>query len=172
MNAGLMSARGARAEELAESAVRHAVTSPAGSVLDRIVAEAAQRLGVAGANVSLLSDRQIAVAGSMPDGTPIEAGLEFDFEDSICVNALRTDGPLVIPDTRADARVSSIPMVSEGPVRAYLGSAIRTDEGVVAVLCVYDSTPRHWTDGDAELLTRLADEARTELLRLAATPAG
>ena len=168
-NTGLMSARGARAEKLAESAVRQAGDS---AVLDRIIAAAAERLGVAGVSVSMLSDRQITVAGSMPDGTPIEAGLEFDFEDSICANALRTDEPLAIPDTRADARVSSIPMVSDGPVRAYLGSAIRTDEGVVAVLCVFDSKPRQWTTGDAELLTRFADEVRTELLRFAATPAG
>jgi GAF domain-containing protein len=158
-----LSARGARAHELASSTLQ----DHADGVLDRLVADAATLLDVAGVNVSVLSDRQVTVAGLTPDGAAADRGLEIDFEDSICANALRTDEPRVIPDTRADARVSSIPAVADGPVRSYLGSAIRTDEGVVAVLCVYDVEPRAWNEQDIATLARLADDVRSELLRAA-----
>jgi GAF domain-containing protein len=158
-----LSARAERAQELAVPPLQPTDRA----VLDELVAAAAERFGGVGVNVSVLTDCQISVAGRSPGGTPVERGLQTDFEDSICVNALRTDEALVIPDTRADARVSSIPAVADGPVRSYLGSAIRTNEGVVAVLCVYGTEPRQWTEDDLAELSGLADAVRTELLRLA-----
>ena len=86
--------------------------------------------------------------------------------------SVRADAPIAIPDTRRDARVASVPAVSDGIVGSYLGSPLRTPDGaVIGVLCVYDAGPHDWSAGDAHALDALADEVASALATLAAAPA-
>ncbi|WP_432511502.1 SpoIIE family protein phosphatase [Kineococcus sp. SYSU DK001] len=74
------------------------------------------------------------------------------------------DGPLVVPDTRADARLRHLPPVTSGTVGSYLGVPVRHPDGALAgVLCVTDPAPRAWTAADVSLLSDLAAAAATEL---------
>lgn len=137
------------------------------SRLDQLVRDAAHAVGAASGHVSMLTDRQVtaSVQGLMAALT--RRGHETLFEDSICANALRMNTPLVIPDTHADDRVSSLPAVADGAIGSYLGAPLRTGDGeMVGVLCVFDHDSRQWTDQQVADLSRIADAVVAELSRL------
>ena len=134
--------------------------------IDQLVHSAAVTLGADIASLSMLSDRQITLSAcGRSSGMPVlPRGFEAAFEDTICATALRLDTPLVIPDTRADSRVSSVPIVQSGLVGAYLGSLLRHDGAVVGVLCACTEQPRQWQDADSATLDRIAADIVHELV--------
>ena len=155
-----LSTRAALARELADAAVQH----PDHSGLDALVRSAASALKADIASLSMLSDEQITVSGCGPADALPPRGTAMPFEDTICANALRTDEPLVIPNTAQDARVSSVPAVRDGHVGAYLGAPLRHPEGIVGVLCVVSSSPRAWSERDIETLDGIAAQVLDTLL--------
>lgn len=141
---------------------RRLVTASSNPALDRLAELAARLLGAPAAQVSLLSDVQtisaaVGAAAAGPGGpTPLA--------DSLCTVTATTAGPLVVTDARADARVSGLPPVTSGAVRAYLGVPLRGQDGhVVGALCVFGPDVRDWAGSDVSLLTALASSAVTEL---------
>lgn len=137
------------------------------SRIDQLVQLAAVTLQADIASLSMLSDRQITLStcGRSSAMPVIPRGFETAFEDTICATALRLDTPLVIPDTHADTRVSSVPIVQSGLVGAYLGSLLRHDGAVVGVLCASSQQPRQWQESDSATLDRIAEDIVHELVR-------
>ena len=118
--------------------------------LDHLVESVPIAAQAASSYLSLLSDRQVtaratgAYAGRSPRGT------ELPLEDSICANALRSEAVMAISDTANDERVSSLPMVVDRAVGAYLGAPVHSVDGeMIGMLCVIDDYPRVWTPGPA-----------------------
>ncbi len=138
---------------------RRLVTASSNPALDRLAELAARLLGAPAAQVSLLSDVQTISAAV---GTA--AGVPTPLADSLCTVTATSAEPLVVTDALADARVSGLPPVTSGAVRAYLGVPLRGQDGhVVGALCVFGPDVREWAGSDVSLLTALATSAVTEL---------
>lgn len=165
-----LSTRAATAQALALQVLADAETSRS---LDALVDLAVARIGADGGQVSVLTDRLVAlcVQGTLADGVP--DGTELPFEETMCAYALHTDDAVVIPDAHADQRVAGVGAVVAGAVGAYLGVPVRTpDEQLVAVLCVYCREPREWTAAEQADMTALAEQVAAELVRRVPAGAG
>jgi GAF domain-containing protein len=159
-----LTARAARAKQMVDAVLSADDTSH----LDALVARASDQLGVTGAHLSMLTDRQVTAASGGALLAVSRRGAEIAFDDTICANTLRAESMLAIPNAAVDPRVSSIPAVQKHEVAAYLGLPLRQDGLTVAVLCAFDDQPREWSDADIMALSELADEVLAELVRLEA----
>ncbi|MFC3690114.1 SpoIIE family protein phosphatase [Aquipuribacter hungaricus] len=143
------------------SATRFRHASGDHPAVNRLAALAAQLLRAAHAQVSLLTDVQ-TVAG----GTGLRAGAvgsEGPLGDSLCTVTAASGGPLVVPDATADVRVSALPPVLDGTVRAYLGVPLVARGAVVGAMCVFGAEPRAWTEEEVGILEQLAASVVSEL---------
>ena len=83
--------------------------------------------------------------------------------DGVCA-LVAGDAPLVVPDATADPRLRALPEVVDGRVVAFLGLPLLGERGAaLGVLCVWDGSPRDWSDADVEHLGQLARSAVAEL---------
>lgn len=122
---------------------------------DQIVEEASRECGTPIALISLVdSYRQWFKA---------EVGLgvnETDLTRSICAKAIDHPGVFVVPDTRADPRINTNPMVTgEENIRFYAGAPLITPDGfVLGTVCVLDRAPRRYglTEQESHKLANLA----------------
>lgn len=142
-----------------------------------IVGELRRTLGVDHAQVSIISDRQIAVVvdGELADPDAVNpdsaSAAVSALENTLCVLAMRADRTIGIDDAAADERVASTPPVAGGEIGSYLGSPIRTpvrdaaQDAVarVGVLCVYHARPHQWTYAEGVELDRVAALVGDEL---------
>ena len=150
----------ARLDALRESGL---LDTPAVEALDRLTRVAATALGVAAAQVNLITDhRQITRSSSGPGAPP--ADREVPLAGSYCKTTVASGEPMVVEDARSDPRVRDNPATEELGIAAYAGVPIRSPEGqVLGTLCVYDHRPRRWTPGELEMLRDLAELATGEI---------
>ncbi|MGY1670637.1 SpoIIE family protein phosphatase [Geodermatophilus sp. SYSU D00710] len=134
----------------------------ASAALDRLAELAARLLGVPIAQISLLDDVEVVVAGAgLPPGT---VGREAPLDATACAVPAAEGTPLAVPDVRAEPRAADLPQVRAGVVGAYLGAPLIDSDGfAVGVLCVAAPTPRSWSDADVAVLRELAAAAVAEL---------
>lgn len=88
-------------------------------------------------------------------------------DDAPCRDVLTGMAPVVIDDTRRDARLAALPLVRALGITAYLGVPLvsRTDR-LLGVLCVFDVEARAWTSHDVTLLRELCEFGVGEVERL------
>ncbi|CAD6008877.1 GAF domain-containing sensor histidine kinase [Agreia sp. COWG] len=126
------------------------------SDLQGLVELAATLCGVPTAVINLIDDTmqyQVAATGVEPAVCSIE--------ESMCAVALRTPGPMVVPDASADDRFSANPFVSGalGNVRFYASSPLVTPTGVpIGTVCIFDTRVRDLTDELSRCLDLIAHQ--------------
>ena len=124
---------------LAELASFGVLDTPSEPAFDAVAQAAAQIACCPTALVGFLdSDRQWFKARYGLEQTQIAR------EMGLCEYVLSTDAPLVVPDTRTDARFANSPLVTGEPgVRFYAGFPLRTTSGAtLGTLCVLDTQAR------------------------------
>ena len=130
--------------------------------LDRLATLASKLLGSASAQVSLLTDEQVIAGGA--GLSPDAVGSRGPLGESLCTVTARTGGPLLVADAPADDRVAGLPPVTSGAVGSYLGvPLVDEDKRMLGALCVFDPSPRAWSEADVALLGQLAETAVAEL---------
>jgi PAS domain S-box-containing protein len=130
--------------------------------LQRLTHLAARLLRAPSAGVSVVDSVQ-TVAGST-GRSAVAVGAEIPAADSLGMAVIAAREPLVVPDTRADARLADLPRVRAGEVVSYLGvPLVGTGGHVVGVLAVFGPEERAWSEADVALLAELAESAVTEL---------
>ena len=83
---------------------------------------------------------------------------------TFCHYAIRSDGPLVIDDTRAHPVYRNVPTVQSLGVSAYLGIPLVTSEGrALGSFCAIDFQPHAWRPIDVEIMTELAASTLREI---------
>ncbi|MFM2478809.1 putative bifunctional diguanylate cyclase/phosphodiesterase [Celerinatantimonas sp. MCCC 1A17872] len=89
-------------------------------------------------------------------------------EWSICSHTLNEpSGILVIEDTHQDARFENNPLVKKDPhIRAYLGCQVKAHSSyALGTLCVFDQSPRTFSQTQIHELTMLADIIGSDIWR-------
>ncbi|MEO1237864.1 MAG: GAF domain-containing protein, partial [Planctomycetota bacterium] len=86
-------------------------------------------------------------------------------ERSFCGHTILRPDALIIEDTHADPKWADHPMVRGDPfARFYAGHPLRSDQGRnIATLCIIDTDPRPFTEGDRHTLRELAALAETQV---------
>ena len=127
--------------------------------LDRIVANARDLFGAAGASVTIIDhDMQRTKAAIGMPSSPIPRSL------SICDQTIRRAELFVVEDTMTDPRVAGSPWATGERVRFYAGYPVESPDGQrIGALCVVDTAPRAFSDTDAALLRQLALRVQSAL---------
>ena len=109
------------------------------------------------------SDRQVfpGAAGLAPD---LDSDRQTPLSHSFCQHVVSKSGPLIVPDTRLDPRVSDNLAIQDFGVLAYAGYPITDLAGtVIGSLCALDTAPHVWTDPELAALEDLAASCSTEI---------
>lgn len=165
MHAVLEASRPVQRDEVADEELRQAsldaldiIDRPPTAALDAVVRSAKDLFGVAGASVNLIDRGRLhTVAAAGIERTDVPRS------ESFCAITVSLGGPLIIPDTRLDDRVRSLPAVKHGFL-FYAGYPIEApDRQRIGTLCIVDGAPRAFTSSDESLLRQLALRAQAEL---------
>ncbi len=151
----------ARLAALAELAV---LDTPPEDVFDELIALAARLLDAPLASLSLVDvDRVWAKARFGLAGPQVRRDLAFSN------HTIRSDGPLVVPDTTVDARFRENPRVIGPPhLRSYLGLPLRTPDGhAIGSLCIADTRPRTYSEHEITVVGKIAAIVSDTLLKRA-----
>ncbi len=141
--------------------------------LDSLAAESARQLDMPAAMVSIVMDTAQFIAGSygLPDwvvnvgGTPVEW--------SLCAVAVRRRAGYVVEDGTTDDLQRENPLVTEGVLRSYAGTPLRTSDGhIIGAHCVLDTKGRQFTPEQLQRLEALGSRVMTELEHFRATGEG
>ncbi len=112
--------------------------------------------------VSLLTDEQ-SIAASTGPGAPA-VGTRSPLADSLCSVTVALRAPLVVADAAADSRVSDLPPVTSGAVRAYHGVPLAGRGGAqIGALCAYVGAPRSWSEEELAVLEELGAAVEAQL---------
>lgn len=70
-------------------------------------------------------------------------GMSLPWQDSLCARMTAGEAPHAAPDVRAEPRYRDAPLLSDVPVRAYIGVPLqRPDGSLYGTLCGFDPSPR------------------------------
>jgi PAS domain S-box-containing protein len=140
--------------------------TPAERAFDRITTLAARLLDVPISLVTLIDDQRVWFKSCIGiEGSEVRRDVAF------CAQAILQHDVLVVPDTHADPRFATNPLVCNDPyIRFYAGAALVTSDGyAVGTLCVLDTRPRTLSDAERATLLDLAAVVVDEMeLRVAA----
>ena len=146
--------------------------TPPEESFDRLTRLAARLVKVPATFISLVDEQRDFYKSCFGFGEPLATTRQLEGQ-TFCHHALVSAGPLLIPDTMADARFRDVPTVQSLGVRAYAGIPLVTDSGqTIGSFCAIDFEPRAWSALDVEILSELAASAMREIkLRMALTEA-
>lgn len=139
-------------------------TAP-GAALEALTRLAARICGTPVSQINLVDDeRQWSLAQVGSDVGPVPR------RESICADVVVTGASLVLPDLAAASRYAGLAMVAGSTgYRSYAGVPLVGRDGLpLGTLCVLDTEPRGYTDGQLAALGDLAEQVVTvlELRRL------
>jgi CheY-like chemotaxis protein len=143
----------ARLHALNESGM---LDSPPEPMLDAITRLAGQLLNAPTSLISLVGiDRQFfkSQLGLKP---PWSVERQTKLSHSFCQWVVAGNEALVIDDARTHPVLSSNLAVRDLGVISYIGTPMQTVGQPIGSLCVIDSVPRQWSEGDLQILSRLA----------------
>lgn len=132
--------------------------------LDRFTTLAAKLLHAPVSLITLIDIDSQLIASQVGRSEPGTSPISVPLTHSFCQFAVTSKQPLRIDDSRAHPLVASNLAIDGDDVKAYLGiPLILQGDNAVGALCVYDSSPRTWTDNESEILSDLTDILIAEL---------
>lgn len=138
------------------------LADPSRLELDRFAALAAEALGTRYAAVSLVDVDEQVLVGCNDQGEG--SGRRRPLDQSICKYAVASGEPLIVDDTSEHPLLADSPVVQDGSVGSYAGFPVTDQRGhTVGTLCAWDSTPRHWTGSQIQILEDLTAVVRAKI---------
>ncbi len=138
------------------------------AAFDRLTRFAVRLVGIPASFISLVDENRDFYKSSCGFGEPLASVRELH-GPTFCHFTVQSTAPLIIPDTRADARYRDVPTVQSLGVAAYVGIPLVFAGQVIGAFCAIDTVPRNWTTHDVEALSDLAAMAISEIELRAAT---
>lgn len=128
--------------------------TPPDGAFDRVAELAAELLAVPIAIVSIVDTDRIWFKSHHG----LDDVSQIDREPGLCASAILHEAPWVVTDAEHDPRTLANPLVAGGfGLRFYVGVPLTTHDGYnLGTLCVLDKTPRTVTDGQINMLEKLA----------------
>ncbi|HEX6040138.1 GAF domain-containing protein [Longimicrobium sp.] len=137
--------------------------TPAEPAFDRLTRMAVRLLRVPATFLSLVDEERDFYKSAAGFGEPLASARELAGRTFCHFSIAGADGPLVIPDTRADPLYAGVPTVESLGVAAYMGVPVMVDGQPVGSFCAIDMAPRQWTRDEVEVLTELGASAQREI---------
>lgn len=143
--------------------------SPSTNGFDRITRLGAAVLNVPATFISLVDEHRDFYLSHCGFGEPLASEQQLEGE-TFCHFTIRSEAPVVIPDTAGDPRYANVPTVKSLGVAAYLGAPLVLLSGeVIGAFCAIDFVPRQWSESDVSAAVDLAGLTVSEIeLRQAA----
>lgn len=130
--------------------------------LDRMAMLAALALGTPFGAVTLIADDRQMFAGSYLRGDPMPGCLPL--EQSLCKFAVASGEPFFIEDALHHPLSADNPLVQAGRLGSYAGvPLVDHDRQAVGALACWDTKPRFWTSGHAQILRELGSVAQVKM---------
>lgn len=134
--------------------------APPTNAFDRITRLAARLFGVPIAMINFIDRKEqwcLSAHGLAMDRMSREA--------SFCARAIQKKDVMIVEDARADERFADNPLVTGEPhIRFYAGAPLTAPNGYrLGTLCLFDKSPRTFSEEERETLTDLAGVVMDEL---------
>lgn len=115
-------------------------------------------VGIPNAALNMITEvEQVTAAISSRSGN-IGDQRTHPLPDSLCVYTVVSGSPLVIDDIANHPVLRDHSAAKSGVVGAYIGIPIIDNAGrPVGTLCAWDAQPHHWSSGEVQIMTDLAD---------------
>ncbi|MFF4098752.1 SpoIIE family protein phosphatase [Streptomyces sp. NPDC001903] len=140
------------------------LTATSDTGMDRFARLVSRVLHVPVAFVSLVEENRQILPGLIGLPEPWAGRRALPLSHSLCRFVMASGQPLVVPDARADDRLSSHPAVTDLGIIAYAGLPLTDADGLVlGSLCAIDHQPRTWEPGELSDLQDLAAACSAEL---------
>ena len=134
---------------------------------DRLTRLAVRLVKIPAAFVSLVDEHRDFYKSACGFGEPLTSAREIE-GPTFCHFTIRSEEPLVIPDTKADPVYRDVPTVRTLGVSAYVGIPIVIQGQVIGAFCAIDIVPHAWSEEEISTLKDLAEVAVGEIsLRIA-----
>ncbi|MDI9916918.1 GAF domain-containing protein [Rhodococcus sp. IEGM 1379] len=126
--------------------------------IDRVVGLTIEAIGIPNAALNMITDAEQVHAGIASRSGDVGGQRTHDLPDSLCVYTVVSGSPLIIDDIVDHPVLRNHSAALSGAVGAYIGIPIVNDAGHrVGTLCAWDDQPRHWSSGEIQIMTDLAD---------------
>jgi GAF domain-containing protein len=140
------------------------VADAARAALDRLAELAAVVMDAPVGIVNLLTGREQHLVGLAGMAEPYASSRRLPAEIGFCPETVRAGAALYIEDATDDPEFADQPAVRELECVAYAGVPLRDGDGqIIGTVCVTDSRPRRWRQGDRRALEALAESVVSEL---------
>jgi signal transduction protein with GAF and PtsI domain len=158
----------ARLRSLADTGV---LDTAASDFFDRVVALAAEALGVPAAAIAVVEHDQQIYWASIGMQTVGVHSQQVPLERSIAQYIVGSGKPLIVSDARSDPHLKNHPTVLDGPLRAYLGFPLTNSAGhTIGALSVGDTKPHHWGLAHIEILEVFAAKVSNRIFASDGSP--
>ena len=134
-------------------------TSGQSKDFDEVAAKVAAAFETPIALVTVVDDENQHWPGAFGLSSKLDACRISDRESSICGHVVASNEILVVDDVAKDPRFANNRFLIENGIRFYAGVPLRTYSGfAIGSLCILDSRPRSFSDGDKKILRKIADD--------------
>ncbi|NRI66954.1 GAF domain-containing protein [Rhodococcus sp. MS16] len=126
--------------------------------VDQVVGLTIEAVGIPYAALNMITDVEQVHAAIASRSGEIGEQRTYPLPDSLCVYAVVSGSPLIIDDIADHPVLRDHSAAQSGVVGAYIGIPISDDAGhAVGTLCAWDTQPHHWSSGEIQIMTDLAD---------------
>jgi PAS domain S-box-containing protein len=152
------------AQQLAHTGRLLAVELDPAGVLDEVVGQAPDLVGVDAGLIRVVEDDDLVVSAAAGAGVDELIGTRSPVAGRLSGDVVQSSAPLAVVDAGGDARLRrDDPLVAAG-YRAFLGVPLAAAEGALhGVLAVYSRRPKRWREEEIEALQALAANASAAL---------
>jgi GAF domain-containing protein len=133
--------------------------------LDRVAARTAARTGMPASMITIVlnSAQFFAGAAGLPPWLAGLGGTPLGW--SLCADVVTTGRPYLVDDVGADPRHDTNPLFVNDLMAAYAGVPITVERHVLGAVCVIDSEPHPFSEGQMTELHRAAAEVEAVIMR-------
>ncbi|HZO93269.1 MAG TPA: SpoIIE family protein phosphatase [Candidatus Baltobacteraceae bacterium] len=140
--------------------------SAADGALDGIARLLRSALDADAALVNFVDGKRQSLKGVAGVPEPLCSVRELPIEAGICPLVVASQQPVLIPDVRAERRLSAADRLGTLGIAAYAGAPLRDRSGMIlGTVCATTRTPRAWSRRDGALLEEFASFTSRELER-------
>ena len=126
--------------------------------VDQVVGLTINAVGIPNAALNMITDIEQINVGIASRSGNIGEQRTHPLPDSLCVYTVVSGSPLIIDDIADHPVLRDHSAAQSGVVGAYIGIPIIDEAGhPVGTLCAWDAQPHHWSSGEIQIMTDLAD---------------